>query len=459
MHENKFETQVQEKMNQLGFDPPEAVWVSVDKEINQDKERRKPLFWIFFLTGIMLAGGYYFLSQKNDWNGQSDVTKGRENKKAPGNPSNQNSNTKSSVSESGIVKKDETSETDNNKIAGRQAKSLDDPILFNSGEKKSATGKDSHSKQTKIKKAESGLVAGTEELPAKDINQPNKTSVIPDIKENRDLDSSETKKKTDLVKKTTISNDSVVKSKVAKNLEKQVKSSVWKFGLSTNTGLSEISPAFHNSSSNNFASNVPPNSGASNYTGPSKISTGFSFSAGLLVTRNLSKRIFLSAGINYHYYSVTFQTGTPVDSSVLVLYSASALPVAINGFYRNGNVQTYTNQYHFIELPLSVNFQLNKNEKQPLIWEAGFSLSYLLKGNALEYDASSNVYVKNNALFNRTQLNTATAILFGIPLGRSELLLGPQIQYGLSSLLKSAAGDPQHFLSYGLKISFLMSKK
>ena len=66
MHENNFEKQVREKMDQLGFDPTDSVWERVDKEINKEKKRRMPLFWLFFFSGLALAGGaYYFLGYKN----------------------------------------------------------------------------------------------------------------------------------------------------------------------------------------------------------------------------------------------------------------------------------------------------------------------------------------------------------------------------------------------------------
>ncbi len=49
MHENNFEKQVQEKMDQLGFEPSDAVWAAVDKEINKGKRRRRPFFILFFI--------------------------------------------------------------------------------------------------------------------------------------------------------------------------------------------------------------------------------------------------------------------------------------------------------------------------------------------------------------------------------------------------------------------------
>ena len=66
MREEEFEKRVRDKMKQLGFDPSESVWIGVDKEINKEKRRRMPLFWLFFASGLLLAGGaYYFVTNKN----------------------------------------------------------------------------------------------------------------------------------------------------------------------------------------------------------------------------------------------------------------------------------------------------------------------------------------------------------------------------------------------------------
>src|SRR5437764_372564 len=66
MRENEFEKRVREKMDQWGFEPAESVWTGVEKQINQEKKRRVPLFWLFFVSGLLLAGGaYYAISNKN----------------------------------------------------------------------------------------------------------------------------------------------------------------------------------------------------------------------------------------------------------------------------------------------------------------------------------------------------------------------------------------------------------
>src|SRR5450631_3550163 len=72
MHENKFEKQVREKMDQLGFDPPDALWTRVDQEINKEKKRRKPIFW-FFLTGSIIAGTVTYMMVNHSVNIQDNL--------------------------------------------------------------------------------------------------------------------------------------------------------------------------------------------------------------------------------------------------------------------------------------------------------------------------------------------------------------------------------------------------
>jgi hypothetical protein len=170
----------------------------------------------------------------------------------------------------------------------------------------------------------------------------------------------------------------------------------------------------------------------------SEVSAGFSFGAGVFVNRDLSKRFSVSGSLGYHYYSTKIQTGTYVSNTNLL--SSSGGFSSVNSYYTNGNTKTYTNQYHFVELPVTLNIQLNKSKQRPVIWEAGLSLSYLFSTNALCYDPSHNVYFENDDLMNRTQLNGITAIMVGFPLGKSALQLGPQLQYGFTGLLKTVPG-------------------
>jgi hypothetical protein len=77
----------------------------------------------------------------------------------------------------------------------------------------------------------------------------------------------------------------------------------------------------------------------------------------------------------------------------------------------------------------------------------------------LHFDPNGNLYYQNAELFNKIQLNGATAIMIGFPINKSEMQIGPQLQYGLTGLQKSGSGNPQHLFYTGLKISFIPGKK
>jgi hypothetical protein len=103
---------------------------------------------------------------------------------------------------------------------------------------------------------------------------------------------------------------------------------------------------------------------------------------------------------------------------------------------------------------MNLSFQLNKSRKNPVNWEAGISLEWLVSSNALHYDPYTNVYFQNNQLFGKIQWDAATAILIGFPVHDHSIQVGPQIQYGLTSLLKDNSSHPGHLIYFGLKCSF-----
>ena len=202
---------------------------------------------------------------------------------------------------------------------------------------------------------------------------------------------------------------------------------------------------------------TPNNAGGSNLSSvnsSSYIRAAFSFGAGAFGIRNLSDRVSISAGLNYHYYSTEIQVGS-LENKTITVNSIPGQQVRASSYYENGRNHNYTNQYHFIELPVSLNYKLNRSPRMPFIWEGGLSVAYLLGSNALNYDPLTNTYYAYNKLFNNTQLNVATAVMIGFPIYHYTLQAGPQFEYGLTKLLKSSAGTPGHVLYYGLKISFI----
>ncbi|HEY4935345.1 MAG TPA: outer membrane beta-barrel protein [Puia sp.] len=445
MHENNFEKRVREKMDQLGFDPSDAVWEAVDNEINKEEKRRRPLFLLFFLSGLMLAGGgFYFNAIKSS---SSRIIPGQQQ---TGTNEKQDKQSISKV-QTGKTQGNELNEKTDNMVD----KNTIDVLKWKGSRESKAikSGKEGISSDTIMdfngsKNKKPGQFSNSGKNDNDDVeNIGQATSKIePENAGKKGIDSS----------------DSVSVINMAKSGIEKRKASLWNIGFTGNTGISNINQSlFQSANITGLYYNAPSVTGPNGAPAPipvsSKISPGFSFGIGVFVNRYLSKRISFSAGINYHYYSTKIQTGNVVDSSLLIYYG-SPQAFSVNGFYRNGSIHSYTNQYHFIELPVAMDFQLNKSRQIPVIWEAGLSLSYLINSNALHFDPYGSVYYQNTQLFNKIQINGTTAIMFGFHIHIGELQLGPQLQYGLTGLLKMSTGDPEHLFFGGLKISFIPGK-
>jgi hypothetical protein len=481
MDENKFEKEVREKMDQLGFDPSDAVWANVDKEINKDKKRRRPIFWLVFpLTLVLMVGGYYVISYKSSINiiatnkQQIGIDKNQD-KQSTGKAETDNDERNKKNEEAKRLKDGLAEDKAQHEIPGKpidhydhhvkrlfngkHAENPTDPKPANEGETSSNGAANSGNLESKA--AEQFSDADRNNTVSDENNIKSERKTEPNIAEKTSVDSSAEKKINNLVK----NRDSVSDRKSAKDANQKIKSSSWKIGFAGNAGISNINqspfkPVYGSYFSNNPIAGNVGNAGAPVTDASSKFNAGFSFGMGVFAERRLSKRVSFSAGINYHYYSAKIRTGDFVDSSAFV-YSApaSGQGSVVNGYYRNGDTQGYTNNYHFVELPVNLNFQLNKSLKTPIIWEAGISLSWLIGSNALHFDPYRDVYYENNQLVNRTQLNGVTAIMVGFHLDHNELQLGPQLRYGLTDLLKSGESYSQHLFYYGLTLSFIPEKK
>jgi Outer membrane protein beta-barrel domain len=477
MHENNFEKQVREKMDQLGFDPSDAVWAGVDKELNREKKRRRPLFWLFLFSGLVLAGGaYYFSSIKN-------ASKQPELISQPLNPELKKDKKTATIAEHGNAT-ERNAKAGNNNLPGsrkeilNQRRSKTETSRTGTSRKsdqklKTAKQFDRNSTVGKNNNSEIGknevsgavpIASNTEEKQTEAPAQKDSSAIVE--KDSGALTDSLANKKAAVVgENKTPSKDSAAAGDLAKKKEEKKKSSPWTFGVTGGAGFSNANqdlfkplystpPVSYAAANPNYA---PPPTGSPNYT-PSAVEAGFSFSLGGFVNRSFSKTVSVSAGLGYHYYSTKTHTGNYVASPTYFYPSSGALDLT-NAYYVNGKDHAYTNQYHFIEMPVTLELKLNKSTRMPIIWEAGLSLSYLLSSDALAYDPVSNIYYKSSRYMNKLQFNGITAVMIGLPVGKSSLQVGPQLQYGFTGLLKSSYGSPGHLIFYGLKISFIPGKK
>jgi hypothetical protein len=483
MHDPEFEKHVQKKMEELQFNPSGEVWTKVEQEIKKEK-RRRPLLWIFLLSGLLLGAGYWLLvAGKNVAIVTNNVVIDKEEKKNPDDNINAATNKNSisqqenlkennqpkinadkandvtinnkSIAENNTTIKPKTSSVKNKSLADKQS-----VPLFQS--------KNGKVKSRKVKREADDAVVSTNNISSEKKKEIGISAITKD-KGNTTTDSQIGKEsvademktsKADLAnkeKENMAADSRINKTVVAKNINSN-KSKFFQLGFTGGAGFSDINKMVSHSN--------PPASPALGTTGfnatPSSVQKGISFYAGALLEKSLLKKISVSVGLNYHYYSTKIRTGKTVDSIIYVPASyfntVSTVPgtlVSRSAYYTSGTSNTYINHYHFFELPVMMNFQLNNNKKLPVTWQAGLSLSYLINTDALQFDPSSGTYYKDNFLYNKTQVNLLTGFTIGFYRKKSLMEIGPEIQYGVTNLLHGYTNNNQHIFYGGLKLSLV----
>ena len=271
-----------------------------------------------------------------------------------------------------------------------------------------------------------------------------------------------------------ISAVAVSESKIAPS--KKLRSS-WKWGVIASAGISNLNDdGFFDGifgsllgvekavvadvapgSLNNTQSNAGPS--AVVYQ-PSEIQKGFSYSIGAFVQKSITKKISISTGLQYRYYSNHIQVGHRIDSFAMVQNAFGSMN--ISQYYRSAPVpatEKYTNRFHFLELPVEGHLLLNKGNRLPISLNAGLSLSYLVSSNTLHFDSRTGLYYRDNDLLNRMQLGMSTGFSFTLwNASRLSVQLGPHLQYGLTDLMKQEVSGSKHLFYLGLNSRVFLKK-
>jgi hypothetical protein len=192
---------------------------------------------------------------------------------------------------------------------------------------------------------------------------------------------------------------------------------------------------------------------------PSPVNAGKSLKIGLVAEKAISKRSSLSAGLRYTYADESLEVGAIRDTVVRSnSYSFS------QNFFAAGEVRSayasnatapikYTNRYHFLEIPLLYQTQLNKGKKMGILWNAGIAPGFLIGTNALVYDtAARGVYYKNDKAFKKFHFNMQTGL--ALQFGNNKKIqwsLGPVVSLDMTRLMKEDVfTEKRYFLYTGL---------
>ncbi|MFN4314956.1 MAG: hypothetical protein ACK4E0_11715 [Chitinophagaceae bacterium] len=185
---------------------------------------------------------------------------------------------------------------------------------------------------------------------------------------------------------------------------------------------------------------------------PSASDEGIGFSIGVNGRHEVTPALRVTGGLRYSYQSEQIQVGRKYDSA-LVFNNYLARSVLANSAYVGSPRGQFTNQYHFLQVPLGIELKLNKGVKTPISWELGVAPGLLIGSNALVYDSSYNgIYYKDKAQYNRFQL--AATMGFSIELAGKKgmrFVLGPELRTNLTALAENGYDDRQYLFYGGLR--------
>ncbi|WP_207496660.1 outer membrane beta-barrel protein [Aridibaculum aurantiacum] len=479
--QNDFEKKLQQEMETFSLVPGDAVWQKVEQHIQKDKKRRR-FFIIWFAAAVLLltgAGLYFFV----------DTNEERAVAMADNTPSLEKEETKPATKQG--------NDLPGNKIQNAASETQEQPVSTGSNQKQDA------------------LVAAPTPKPEASIKYSNRTTASSQITTSSALVSS-TKKTTNGTKRITVTKagisdkieqtpsinpgqtntsgikedfaiiprkpadqDEVVKAEAANEevsitpsirntgatdttslpntpkavAKKQV--SKWEYGITAYGGISANFKGF------NTVNEVQLNSmpvGSSAQFNPAigrhefNYSSKFSFGAGVFIKRNLTSRVAISTGLDYHLYQVQTKAGTQFNSQMSVYDSVLNTTASASSYYLPGNVNTYINKYHMLQLPINVLWQTNRNNQKPLHVLVGITPAYLVSTNGLYFNSRQRTIYPEKKQYNNFQLLTQAGVMVPV-LGKQKYLIqaGPVFHYGLSDLTKPAVNSSEHLFFIGFK--------
>jgi len=197
-------------------------------------------------------------------------------------------------------------------------------------------------------------------------------------------------------------------------------------------------------------------SSAKRYSSTSK--PDLSYWAGVFAEKPLSARWSVDLGLNLHYYSTRLyatQVANNYAPTAATLLTASAITYTTsNTAPASGGEQSYTNRYYYLELPVAAQWQVNQSRKVPIFWRGGVVLSYLMASDALYYDDLSGSYYRDNSVARKVQASVASGLMVGLPIRSVRIQVGPEVQYGLTSML-STGSSSSHLFYGGMRVALL----
>lgn len=471
MQTNEFEKKVQSKLEGFELLPDAEVWQQVAARIAKEKKRRVFLLFLLLAGFLLLSGSttWWFINKDNSKQSLAKKDKPNHSVSAENVPVNQPS--------AGGIKKD-------NKINALKVK--ENNKLQNLAQNKSAAvdvNKIQLQKRSKTYDNIPEKINALHEFPFKTSKDKQANASV--VKENKSNDKIrfETSRtllphkylqpgnltigKIDSTTTTTL----VTKEKAGAEKDTSATSSVTKrlpskkplsYGFTAYAGVSNnLSglPLSNAGSSQNYSTSPGsvigiPNSNiflALNYK------SGFSFGAGVFIVKQLTKKINVSAGVDYHFLTAKSSVGSKVNAQRSFYDSALQHATLVSSYYNSGQGIGFTNTYHKIELPINLLFRINKNQSKPFSIFAGISPTYVIATHGLYANKTTNTYYIEKYQYKHFLLSGQTGFLYTFTTYKNnKLSIGPFVQYDFTNLTKTITGTKQHLFFSGIKVNVIL---
>lgn len=523
MPENEFEKQVQQIFGEMRLKPSEAVWSKVQERVSRDKKRRRILVWLPAALLLLGGGMYWTLStntslQKN--NQESEVVANADNKagaagsnsaspqaadleknsKAATSQTPRASNLQEQNSENESAERSVDANTDQTQLpvtaAGKQSSNKNknatadsfnnEPgAVVNAKPGKNTAGVKNKSTNSKSsdKNASPGDFNSDNENPID--KQENSTagntineSATPVSGTYQFVDGYEGLKNVDGEKEL-----NKFDAKSNKPVIKLAKRKSWEWGVTAQAGISTVGKGlsnvfknglFEKTESLDYMQYATPSTPNNNFLGSqgnyvaaapppaSAVKVGKAWNVGAFGKWHVKERLALTFGAEYNLYTTNREVGNIVDQQYNPVTNSNVSPDAnarFAAYYTGTDGVNYTNRYHFVQVPVGIQWQLNRGVTLPPIqFDAGLTFAYLVNTNAVHYRGG--VYYEDKSLFNKFQTGLYTG--FSVKLfqhTQRPLYVGPVAQYNLSGLGKPSSGLKQNFVYAGLKMQLVLFKQ
>lgn len=449
---NDFEKNARKLLDEFKLHPSEQVWQNVEERIREKKRKRRILFFMIFSCAFLALGGYgVYQMQGTRGKAQEAKIKTQLTTTENTNPGNSDSLHLTSVNTISSQNKATAKTSITHEVTGEKQQAQKSAIAFKNNDgilKRKDQVPATSPKQNESEKQGSANDASS--LTTPDNSSDNKQGIPIDTTDHT-ITLAPGKKDTviaSLVDSTTTKQKSeqTANTKPSKKITQSKKKIEW--GASISAGASTItqdhfSNGNANYSSGNLSSAPGPYTGGGSIYPQSANKPSFAFMAGVTLRKNISKRSSLSAGIQYSYMADKIKIGS------LQTIPQSGYYYLFSSYYGGAAKQTYTNHFHFIDVPLMYDWRITNNTKHFLSLNAGISVSFLISTNALVYDtAASGIYYHNKNSFAHAIINFIPGLSYHFSAKNFEWSLGPQVYFDLNRFIKSDP-DQRKYLFYG----------